>query len=87
MIEVTNRRMECTLLTSNYSQMPAVVLHLVAGFVIEIRYIASWALFLIDLGLAEPTFAHTVDLKLGRNHCALFWIYSTFIIKVHMHTK
>ena len=27
MIEVTSRRMECTLLTSNYSQMPAVVLH------------------------------------------------------------
>ena len=26
MIEVTSRRMECTLLTSNYSQMPAVVL-------------------------------------------------------------
>ena len=28
MIEVTSRRMECTLLTSNYSQMPAVALHL-----------------------------------------------------------
>ena len=27
MIEVTSRRMECTLLTSNYSQMPAVALH------------------------------------------------------------
>ena len=27
MIEVTSRSMECTLLTSNYSQMPAVVLH------------------------------------------------------------
>ena len=26
MIEVTSRRMECTLLTSNYSQMPAVAL-------------------------------------------------------------
>ena len=26
MIEVTSRRMECTLLTSNNSQMPAVVL-------------------------------------------------------------
>ena len=26
MIEVTSRRMECTLLTSNYSQLPAVVL-------------------------------------------------------------
>ena len=28
MIEVTSRHMECTLLTSNYSQMPAVALHL-----------------------------------------------------------
>ena len=27
MIEVTSRRMECTLLTSNYSQMPVVALH------------------------------------------------------------
>ena len=27
MIEVTSRRIECTLLTSNYSQMPAVALH------------------------------------------------------------
>ena len=28
MVEVTSRRMECTLLTSNYSQMPAVALQL-----------------------------------------------------------
>ena len=28
MIEVTSRRMDCTLLTSNYSQMPAVALQL-----------------------------------------------------------
>ena len=29
MVEVTSRHMECTLLTSNYSQMPAVALQFV----------------------------------------------------------
>ena len=29
MIEVASRRMECTLLTSNYSQMPAVALQFI----------------------------------------------------------
>ena len=38
MIEVTSRRMECTLLTSNYSQMPAVALQNNAQLLVYTRY-------------------------------------------------